>query len=69
MVEDKAPFNPAVVPCCVPCWLCGWFGWEAGEEVKFVEPVLESDVYGGAGSEDGPEEEVGLGTTGIPRVW
>ena len=44
-------------------------GWEAGEEVKFVEPVLESDVYGGAGSEEGPEEEVELGTTGIPRVW
>ena len=44
-------------------------GWEAGEEVKFVEPVLESDVYGGAGSEEGPEEDVGLGTTGIPRVW
>ena len=37
--------------------------------MKLVEPVLESEVEGGAGKEEGPEEEVGLGTTGIPRVW
>ena len=43
--------------------------------MKFVEPVLESDVYGGAGSEEGPEEKnfwVGVEgrgvSTGVLRV-